>query len=101
MLVHQTARLEVGLEPFPGYHLRRPLGQGGFGEVWEATTPTGRPIALKFLPCEEERTTVQELRSLQAIRQLRHPHLVRIEQVWCHLGYVVVAMELAEGNLAD
>ena len=30
-----------------------------------------------------------------------HPNLVRIAQVWCQPGYVVVAMEVADGSLAD
>jgi serine/threonine protein kinase len=93
--------LEAGVEPFPGYCLRRSLGRGGFGTVWEATTPEGGALALKFLPSDAPRATSQEIRSLQAIRRLRHAHLIRIERVWCYQGHVVVAMELADGSLAD
>src|SRR5262249_26130758 len=42
-----------------------------------------------------------ELRSLQAVRQLVHPNLIRVSRVWCHLGYIVIAMEMADGSLAD
>jgi serine/threonine protein kinase len=101
VFVRHTVPLEANLEPFPGYRLRQRLGTGAFGEVWEATAPHGPPVALKFLTSRSERATSQEIRTLQAIRTLRHPHLVGISQVWCHLGYVVVAMELAEGNLSD
>jgi serine/threonine protein kinase len=99
--VPQFLRLEPGLEPFPGYFLRLPLGRGGFGTVWEAVTPEGKGVALKFLPSKARQATALEIRSLQAIRGLRHPHLIRIERVWCYQGHVVIAMELADGSLAD
>lgn len=93
--------LRAGMEPFPGYRLRQPLGKGGFAEVWEAEATDGKPVALKFLPCGEGPSTPREIRNIQTVRQLEHPHLVRIHQVWVHLGYIVVAMELAEGSLLD
>jgi serine/threonine protein kinase, bacterial len=93
--------LQAGLEPYPGYRLTRALGRGGFGEVWEARNACGRPLALKFLPCDAEQTAAREIRSLQAIRQLQHPHLIRIERVWCYRSYIVIAMERADGSLAD
>jgi serine/threonine protein kinase len=77
------------------------LGRGSWGVVWKATKPNGNPIALKFLNCESTQAAAQEIRALQAVRQLRHPNLIRIEQVWCHLGYVIIGMELAEGSLLD
>src|SRR5262249_14214956 len=30
-----------------------------------------------------------------------HPHLTRVHRVWCAAGFLVVAMELADGSLAD
>jgi hypothetical protein len=30
---------------------------------------------------------------------LSHPNLISIDWVWCHLNYIVVAMELAHGSL--
>lgn len=93
--------LQTGMEPFPGYRLRRLLGYGSFAEVWEAEADDGSRAALKFLPAERQHATPGELRSLQAIRQLLHPNLIRIDRVWCHLGYIVIAMEQADGTLAD
>lgn len=92
--------LEPGLEPFPGCRLRGRLGSGGFADVWEAETTDGI-VALKFLPCTGGQATPRELRSIQAVRQLQHPNLVRIHDVWCQPGYVVVAMEKALGSLTD
>jgi serine/threonine protein kinase len=99
--VSQAVPLQEGLEPFPGYRLKNFLGRGGWGEVWKALRPDGTALALKFLPCDSQLAAAQEIRGLQAIRQLQHPHLIRIDQVWCYAGYLVIAMELAEGSLLD
>ncbi|MCI0460782.1 MAG: protein kinase [Gemmataceae bacterium] len=93
--------LNVGVEPYPGYRLVRWLGRGGWGEVWEAEQPKGPPVALKFLDCESPFAAAQEIRALQWIRQLRHPHLMRVDRIWAYAGRVVIAMELAEGSLLD
>lgn len=93
--------LKPGAEPYPGYCLDRKLGKGGWGEVWKATREDGEELALKFLPVEANFLAAKELRGLQGIRQLTHPNLLPIYQVWCCSGYVVVAMELADGSLLD
>lgn len=96
--------LASGREPIPGYRLNCLLGRGGWGSVWKATRVdgTGDPAcAMKFIPCECPEAAIQEVRALQAIRQLKHPHLIRIEQIWSIPGHVVIAMELAEGSLLD
>jgi serine/threonine protein kinase len=94
-------RLESGMEMQSGYRLEDLLGQGGFAQVWEAETKSGDRLALKFIPCRSDLSAAKEIRSLQAIRQLKHPNLVRIDQVWTELGFIVVAMELADGSLLD
>jgi serine/threonine-protein kinase len=99
-MVH-GAVLEAGQEPFPGYTLRRRLGAGSFGEVWEASSFQQGALALKFLPCDATNTVAREIRSVQAISRLRHPHLIRIDRIWCYQRYLVIAMELADGSLAD
>ncbi len=97
----KTSGLYEGLEPYPGYHLRQRLGRGGFAEVWEAETADAKTIALKFMPCDDGLAASKEIRSIQAVRQLSHPNLIQIDKVWCYPGYVVIAMELADGSLLD
>jgi serine/threonine-protein kinase len=96
-----AAPLEQGMEPYPGYYLRRRRGRGGFAEVWEAEGKEGDMVALKFLPFSNGHATPHEVRAIEAIRALRHPNLIRIERVWSQPGYIVVAMELAEASLLD
>jgi serine/threonine-protein kinase len=97
----QRLPLECGAEPFPGLRLVQLRGRGGFAEVWEARNQIGEPIALKFITSDKTTTTVKEVKSLQAIAQLRHPNLLRTERVWSAPGYIVIAMELAEASLLD
>lgn len=96
-----AVRLEDGVEALPGHRLVRFLGRGGFGEVWEAHAPGGRRVALKFLPGGKGPGTSREVQSIEMVRRLRHPHLVEVYNVWSCPGFVVVAMELAEGSLED
>ena len=84
-----------------GYKLKGLLGEGGFAQVWEADSADGRKLALKFIPCDRDLAAAKEVRSIQAIRQLAHPHLIGVDQVWIDLGYIIVAMELADGSLLD
>jgi serine/threonine protein kinase, bacterial len=87
-------------ELHPGYRLRRLRGRGSFGLVWEVETKTGELAALKFLPCIGQQAAM-EVRSLQLIRDLSHPGLIRVDKVWSAEGCLVIAMELADGSLAD
>lgn len=88
-------------EPYLGYRLVQLIGRGAFGEVWRALSPANKPVALKFIHYKNSRAITKELRALQSIRQLQHPHLVKTHQIWADGEHVVVAMELAEGNLLD
>jgi serine/threonine protein kinase len=98
--VVQATELFSGKELCPGYRLVRLLGRGGYGSVWEAQGD-GMTVALKFLPCDEQTSSAREIRSIQAIRQLRHANLIRIHQLWCHRGYIVIVMEQADTSVLD
>jgi serine/threonine protein kinase len=94
-------RLRPGIEPYPGCRLRQLLKRTEHSEVWRAATVEERPLAVKFVPCHDDRALQHDLPFLLAIRQLSHPHLLPIYWVWCYRNYAVVAMELARGSLLD
>jgi len=85
-----------------GYMLRGNLGQGGFGTVMRGVhMETGEIAALKFVP----KATFKELSDLQrvfqeiqALRNLRHPNIVRILDVADHPNSVCFIMEYCEGG---
>lgn len=67
--------------PVPGYTLEKLLGQGGFGQVWQALDRDKLPCALKVLRDLQGRGQT-EYRALVRLRALFHPHLLRIEELW-------------------
>jgi serine/threonine protein kinase len=85
-----------------GYELLERIGSGSFGEVWRARAPGGFPAAVKLIyrPLDHEEAR-RELKSLEAIRELRHIHLLSTLASWCDNGRLYVAMELADRTLRD
>lgn len=94
-------KLEAGSEPFPGIKLLQLRGRGGFADVWEASTAKGEKLALKFMQSKNSFNSSREVRLIQAIQKLSHPNILRLDRVWTIPGYIVVAMELADGSLLD
>jgi serine/threonine protein kinase len=95
--------LYSGLEAIPGYTLKRKLGEGGFGQVWSATSPHGESVALKFIDCQGKPGSLiaHEIRIMRGLTEVRHPNFIRLHGVCSSPPYIVITMERAEGSLQD
>ena len=74
--------LSDGLQIVPGYRLEIRLGKGGFGEVWRATGPGKVPVALKIIEVKGSAAGDREFKSLDLVRDLRHPNLLPVQAYW-------------------
>ncbi|MEE3370477.1 MAG: WD40 repeat domain-containing serine/threonine-protein kinase [Planctomycetota bacterium] len=91
--------LKVGDQPIPGYRIDSLLGRGQFGEVWRATSPGGAQVALKFLDLRDQQG-LKELRAVQQIKTIRHPHLASVIALWLRnsVGQVLDDKLLSTGD---
>ncbi len=83
------------------FELQRRLGEGSFGEVWEAyDTKLDRHVALK-LPRRGElsaRETELFLREARSAAQLRHPNIVAIFEIGRDGDQCYIVGELISGH---
>ena len=92
------------LEPVQvaGYTLEERIGVGGYGEVWRAIGPGGLHKAVKILFGKlDGHQADSELKSLDRIRELRHPFLLNVERIEVCDGRLIVVTELADCCLQD
>ena len=81
-----------GSTPLVGYTIKRGIGIGGFGEVYFATTPAGKEVALKRI----QRNLEVELRGVAHCLNLKHPNLLQLfdvkqdteQESWVVMEYV-------------
>lgn len=95
-----SVQIAEGTEPIPGYRLVRVLGQGGFGQIWQASGPGNLQVALKFVQLGGKEEQI-ELRAFSTIKDIRHPHLLSVLGIWTTATHIVIGMELADKSLAD
>jgi serine/threonine-protein kinase len=88
------------------YQVTRRLGQGSIAQVVAARDQaSGAEVALKILYRNLRSNEVvadRFRREVQVVRRIRHPHVVRIDDLIDDQGLLVLVMELhAGGDLAD
>lgn len=85
-----------------GYMLKEKIGAGSYGEVWAAEAPGGISKAVKFIfGCHDENRAQNELKSLNKIKQVRHPFLLSLERIEVVDGRLVIVTELADMSLNE
>ena len=87
------------------YRIRRVLGTGGMGVVFEALDPhLGRLVALKaMLPALASNPAAHQrfLREAQAVAAIEHDHIIAIHQVGEEGGVPYLAMPLLKGETLE
>jgi serine/threonine protein kinase len=88
------------------YHILKPLGSGGMGEVYRAHDPRlARDVAIKVLPEDLSSDPIRRQRferEARAIAALNHPHICILHDFGDHAGIEYLVMELLDGeSLAD
>src|SRR5262245_12215107 len=80
------------------YCITAKLGEGGMGEVWQATdTKLGREVAIKILPAafaDDTARLARFQREAQVLASLNHPNIAHIYGV----EERALMMELVEGD---
>lgn len=86
---------QVGDEPMEGLTIKRPLGWGGFGEVYFAVTDAGKELAVKHVTHSAD----VERRGVEYCINIRHPNLIEIYDIRKTAdGSVFVLMEYVAGR---
>lgn len=89
-------------ESILGYDLKSRIGSGSYGEVWSAEAPGGVPKAVKLVyGYHDDKIAQSELKSLNRIKEVRHPFLLSLERIDVVNGQLVVVTELADMSLLD
>jgi formylglycine-generating enzyme required for sulfatase activity len=93
--------LHVGLD-LGGYRLRRRIGAGSYGEVWQADAPGGVAVAVKVILRPVDHAEAQrERQALELIKQIQHSFLLSTQAYFLLNNHLVIVVELADRSLAD
>ena len=86
----------------PGYSVKKELGRGGFGAVYQARRKTdGAQVAIKVMLSQTDATEEDVLkfqREMDVNSQLEHPNIVRFVESGAHQGAFYFVMALCDGG---
>ncbi|WOL14781.1 hypothetical protein Cni_G23562 [Canna indica] len=90
---------------FGKYELGRLLGRGASAKVYHARhIPSGHGVAIKVFPNPRRPADPSIssgdafIREISALRRLRHPHILRLQEVLASRSKVYLVLELAKGG---
>lgn len=63
------------------YNLLNKIGNGTYGEVFEAIRENGEVIAIKRTPLEDNGISLQSLREIAILKKLDHPNIIKLLDV--------------------
>jgi hypothetical protein len=92
--LHGRYTFGSGARPLEGYTIKRAIGRGGFGEVYYATSDSGKEVAIKLIL----RNLDVERRGVMQCMNLKCPNLLTIFDLkTSDLGDTFVVMEYVSG----
>ena len=86
------------------YEVRRVLGMGGMGivyEVFDQQLEVRRAIKVVHHHAESKTTERRSRREAQVAAQLAHPHIMTVHDIFEHGSSVYTVMEMGRGSLVD
>jgi serine/threonine-protein kinase len=95
------AKSDVHIRTWGRFILRRKIGEGAFGEVYEAHDPMiNTRVALKiaWAPTAERDSSSAALHEARQLARVRHPNVVSVHEVATHGGRVGFTMDFVEGH---
>jgi serine/threonine protein kinase/tetratricopeptide (TPR) repeat protein len=82
----------------PRFHVRRPLGEGGFGAVYEVfDTERDAVVALKTMWRLDAASLYRFKQEFRTLSELRHPHLARLHELFADGDQWFFTMERVQG----